>query len=40
MPTQPMPAIMAHAVRRLSAVTDAQIRGLAELLIDCVEGLT
>jgi GNAT superfamily N-acetyltransferase len=38
MPTQPKPAMMAHAVRRLSAVTDAQIQGLAELLIDCVEG--
>jgi len=38
MPTEPKPAMMAHAVRRLSAVTDAQIQGLAELLIDCVEG--
>jgi GNAT superfamily N-acetyltransferase len=38
MPTTTMPAIMEHAVRRLSAVTDAQIQGLAELLIDCVEG--
>ena len=28
----------AHAIQRLHAVTDAQIRGLAELLIDCVNG--
>jgi GNAT superfamily N-acetyltransferase len=27
-----------HTVRRLTAVSDAQIRGLAELLIDCVDG--
>jgi GNAT superfamily N-acetyltransferase len=38
MPTQPKPVIMAHAVRRLSAVNDAQVQGLAELLIDAVEG--
>jgi GNAT superfamily N-acetyltransferase len=38
MQTEPKPAMMAHAVRRLSAVTDAQIQGLAELLIDCVAG--
>jgi GNAT superfamily N-acetyltransferase len=38
MPTEPKPAMLAHAVRRLSAVTDAQVQGLAELLIDCVEG--
>jgi GNAT superfamily N-acetyltransferase len=27
-----------HAVRRLTAVSDAQVRQLAELLIDCVDG--
>jgi GNAT superfamily N-acetyltransferase len=27
-----------HTVRRLNALSDAQVRGLAELLIDCVEG--
>jgi GNAT superfamily N-acetyltransferase len=37
-PKTTKPAIMAHSVRRLFTVTDAQIRGLAELLIDCVEG--
>jgi GNAT superfamily N-acetyltransferase len=28
----------ARAVRRLSTVTEAQVQGLAELLIDCVQG--
>jgi len=37
-PKTTKPAIMAHSVRRLFTVTNAQIRGLAELLIDCVEG--
>ena len=27
-----------HTVRRLTAVSDAQVRGLADLLIDCVDG--
>ena len=27
-----------HTIRRLSTVDDAQVHGLAELLIDCVEG--
>jgi GNAT superfamily N-acetyltransferase len=27
-----------HGVRRLLAVSDAQVQGLAELLIDCVDG--
>jgi len=27
-----------HAIRRLSSITEPQIRDLAELLIDCVEG--
>jgi GNAT superfamily N-acetyltransferase len=29
---------MAYTIRRLSAVDEAQVHGLAELLIDCVEG--
>ena len=33
MPAKPLPT-----VRRLERVTEAEIRGLAELLIDCVEG--
>jgi len=32
------PAAVAYTNRRLTRVSDAQIRGLAELLIDCVEG--
>jgi GNAT superfamily N-acetyltransferase len=27
-----------HAIRRLDALSDAQVRGLSDLLIDCVEG--
>jgi hypothetical protein len=30
------PSLHTHAIQRLHAVTDAQIRGLAEVLIDCV----
>jgi len=30
--------MMAHSIRRLSPVNDAQVHGLAELLIDCVAG--
>lgn len=29
---------MSFAVRRLTSVTDVQVRALAELLVDCVEG--
>jgi GNAT superfamily N-acetyltransferase len=32
------PSMMAHSIRRLSPVNDAQVHGLAELLIDCVAG--
>ena len=38
MPSQSSTNEHTHAIQRLHAVTDAQIRGLAELLIDCVEG--
>lgn len=34
----PTSSIDAHTVRRLHTVTEAQIQGLAEILIDCVEG--
>ena len=33
-----VPAADANAVRRLWRVTEAQVQGLAEVLIDCVEG--
>ncbi len=33
-----MPEITTPIVRRLESVTDAQLQGLAELLMDCVEG--
>ncbi len=32
------PSISGHSIRRLHAVDQAQIRGLAQLLIDCVDG--
>lgn len=32
------PSIADHIIRRLHAVGQAQVRGLAELLIDCVDG--
>jgi GNAT superfamily N-acetyltransferase len=32
------PSIAAHTIRRLHTVGDAHVRGLAELLIDCVDG--
>jgi GNAT superfamily N-acetyltransferase len=31
-------SIDGHAIERLSSVSDTQVQGLAELLIDCVEG--
>jgi GNAT superfamily N-acetyltransferase len=34
----PNTASTGHAVERLTSVSDAQVLGLAELLIDCVEG--
>ncbi|MGB6357054.1 MAG: GNAT family N-acetyltransferase [Steroidobacteraceae bacterium] len=34
----PTSSIDAHTVRRLHSVTETQIQGLAEILIDCVEG--
>ena len=37
-PTTLRAAGAGYAVRRLTAVTDADIRGLAEVLIDCVDG--
>ena len=38
MSTTTEPSMMPHTIRRLSTVDDAQVHGLAELLIDCVEG--
>jgi GNAT superfamily N-acetyltransferase len=32
------PSTAGHAIRRLHTVGEAQVRGLAELLIDCVDG--
>jgi GNAT superfamily N-acetyltransferase len=32
------PAIGAHTIERLFTITDAHIQGLAEVLIDCVDG--
>jgi GNAT superfamily N-acetyltransferase len=32
------PLIAGHAIRRLHSLSDAHVRGLAELLIDCVDG--
>jgi GNAT superfamily N-acetyltransferase len=37
-PTALRAADAGYAVRRLTAATDADIRGLAEVLIDCVDG--
>jgi GNAT superfamily N-acetyltransferase len=37
-PTTPSGAESSFTVRRVAATTDADIRGLAEVLIDCVEG--
>ena len=37
-PTTLVAAGAGYAVRRLNAATDADIRGLAEVLIDCVDG--
>ena len=33
-----MASMQEHPIRRLHAVTEAQVQGLAELLIDCVDG--
>jgi GNAT superfamily N-acetyltransferase len=41
MSTEPMstePSIAGHTIQRLHAVGEAQVLGLAELLIDCVDG--
>jgi GNAT superfamily N-acetyltransferase len=32
------PSMKAHTVRRLATVNEAQVQGLAELLVDCVAG--
>jgi GNAT superfamily N-acetyltransferase len=37
-PITPSAPDLGYAVRRVSAATDADIRGLAEVLIDCVDG--
>jgi GNAT superfamily N-acetyltransferase len=41
MPTEPIsiePSIAGNTIRRLHSLSEAHVRGLAELLIDCVDG--